>query len=86
MEALFWASTQPLNSVHPMEEPVVRLREQLAATLSSALAPVQAYLGKLEAHEDLLRLNAEQYVAALDAKGEELSLNEVRVWPRAEVC
>eukprot|EP00798_Chlamydomonas_sp_ICE-L_P016862 gene16862-23130_t len=29
MENLFWATVPPLNSVHPNEEPVVKLREQL---------------------------------------------------------
>lgn len=44
MENLFWATIPPLNTVHPMEEQVVKMREQLASKLQAALVPVGAYL------------------------------------------
>lgn len=48
MEELFWASIPTLSTVHPMEEGVVRLREQLVAALQAALVPLEQYLALYE--------------------------------------
>ena len=49
MEELFWAIVPQLTTVHPMEDWVVKGRDELAAHVSAALAPVQEYLGLYEA-------------------------------------
>ncbi len=46
MEDLFWAAHPSLTGVHPMEEHVVRLREQLVATVTAALGPLEQYLAQ----------------------------------------
>ncbi|KXZ54227.1 hypothetical protein GPECTOR_5g319 [Gonium pectorale] len=78
MENLFWATAPVLSTVHPQEEGVVRLRESLRATLTAALVPVAEYMAKFEKYVPLLQLNVEAYVSALEAKGADLSLMEVR--------
>ncbi|KAG2485619.1 hypothetical protein HYH03_015682 [Edaphochlamys debaryana] len=78
MENLFWATAPVLSTVHPQEDVVVRLREQLRVTLVAALAPVDAYMAMFDKYIPLLQLNVEGYVAALEAKGEDLTLTEVR--------
>ncbi|KAG2439747.1 hypothetical protein HYH02_010624 [Chlamydomonas schloesseri] len=78
MENLFWATAPVLSTVHQQEEIVVRHRELLRAALSAALVPLEEYMAKFEKYVPLLQLNVEGYVAALEAKGEELSLAEVR--------
>ncbi|MEW5308986.1 MAG: hypothetical protein WDW38_000903 [Sanguina aurantia] len=77
MENLFWASQPTLNASHPQEGGVVRQREALRACLARAMAPVEQYLAQYKRYEDLLHLNVEAYVQALESKGEELSLAEV---------
>ena len=49
MEELFWAIVPQLTTVHPMEDWVVKGRDELAAHVSAALAPVQEYLSLYEA-------------------------------------
>ena len=48
MESLFWASVPTLNTVHPMEENVVRLRKALTTCLTNAVQPVVDYLAKYQ--------------------------------------
>ncbi|KAF5829735.1 dynein heavy chain, N-terminal region 2-domain-containing protein [Dunaliella salina] len=78
MEELFWAIVPQLRAVHPLEEWVVKGREELVARITAALVPVREYLALYDTFEPLLRLSPESYVAALEAKGEELALAEVK--------
>ncbi|EFJ44217.1 dynein heavy chain 2, partial [Volvox carteri f. nagariensis] len=78
MENLFWATAPILSTVHPQEEGVVKLRESLRATLTAALVPLDEYMAKFEKYVGLLQLNVDSYVAALENKGADLSLTEVR--------
>ena len=48
MEELFWAIVPQLTSVHPMEDWVLRGREQLLASVRAALEPVREYLAQFE--------------------------------------
>ncbi|GLI62391.1 hypothetical protein VaNZ11_005010 [Volvox africanus] len=78
MENLFWATAPILSTVHPQEEGVVKLREALRATLTAAMVPLDEYMAKFEKYVGLLQLNVDNYVAALENKGADLSLTEVR--------
>ncbi|GLC56009.1 hypothetical protein PLESTB_001054700 [Pleodorina starrii] len=78
MENLFWATAPVLSTVHPQEEGVVRLRDALRAALTAAMVPVDEYMSKFEKYVGLLQLNVDTYVAALENKGADLSLTEVR--------
>lgn len=48
MEELFWAMVPHLNTVHPMEEWVVKGREEIVARITEALLPAHEYLTKYE--------------------------------------
>ena len=78
MESLFWAQIPTLNSVHPLEEHVQDLKSDLTDAVSQALKPAKAYLELYKQYEPLLVLSPEAYVAALEAKGEDLTLNEMK--------
>lgn len=150
MDSLFWAVVPVLNAVHPMEEHVQELKQELVQEVEMALVPLQRYLDQVggvklqcssvgacfqrrtwspalteqlkkctvctpfciahnkqheellalsqephnqtsamrgpdplcipqyKQHEELLALSPEAYVAALEAKGEDLSLTELK--------
>eukprot|EP00983_Pelagomonas_calceolata_P040046 1137442-Pelagomonas_calceolata.AAC.1 len=44
MEELFWAIVPQLTAVHPLEEWVIKGKEELVARITSALVPVREYL------------------------------------------
>ncbi|GAX80571.1 hypothetical protein CEUSTIGMA_g8008.t1 [Chlamydomonas eustigma] len=78
MEALFWAVVPTLNSVHPLEEAVQELKTELTTMLKRALEPFTEYLEQYRKYEPLLVMVPEAYVAVLEAKGDDLSLTEIR--------
>lgn len=79
MENLFWAYQPQLTAVHPMEPEVAKLREACEKGVKESLVAVQAYLDKFERFRGLLILDVEAYVGALKAKGEDLTLGELKV-------
>ena len=79
MENLFWAYQPQLTSVHPMEPEVVELRDSMEAKVKESLVAVQKYLDQYAQFEDLLKLDVDGYVDALKAKGEDLTLAELKV-------
>lgn len=78
MAGLFWPATPNLASPHPAEPGLIAQREALAAALSGALAPLRDYLRLWAAHEPLLQLDPDARVAELAAKGQDLTLAEVK--------
>ena len=79
MENLFWAYQPQLTTVHPMEPQVAALREQVEAAVKESLRAVDEYLEQYSKYRDVLQLDVEGYVAALKAKGEDLTLGELKV-------
>ena len=79
MENLFWAYQPQLTSVHPMEPEVVELRDSMEAKVKGSLVAVQQYLDQYAQFQDLLKLDVDAYVDALKAKGEDLTLGELKV-------
>ena len=47
MDSLFWAVVPVLNAVHPMEEHVQELKQELVQEVEMALVPLQRYLDQV---------------------------------------
>lgn len=78
MERLPWPVLPFYCTVSPQEPGVVALRARLDSMLAAAIAPLKEYAATYAKYDALLALDVEAYVAALDAKGEELTLAEMK--------
>lgn len=71
---------QPTHHLHLSPPVIVLIASQLLTRdLHRALEPVVAYLATWKKYEALLALVPETYVAALEAKGEDLTLAEIKM-------
>ena len=63
MRNLFWSFEPVMKSVHPSEEWVSELREEVRTALSASVEPLKAYLTTYEKYLEFLRLDVDAYVA-----------------------
>jgi hypothetical protein len=78
MTRLQWAYRPKLQAVHPQEPEVIAICERVRAAWRAAVAPLEAYRKLFGKHEAALARDNEAHVAALAARGSELSLAEVQ--------
>ena len=57
MESLFWSHSPVLTSVHPQEERVIELREQIVQAVRQACIPAKKYLETFVQFEGLLNMD-----------------------------
>ena len=63
MRNLFWSFEPVMKSVHPSEDWVSVLREEVRTALSASVEPLKKYLETYEKYLEFLRLDVDAYVA-----------------------
>ena len=78
MTKLHWSYRPPLHAAHPQEAAVEDVAAAVRAAWAVAVAPLATYRALFARYEAVLARDNEAQVAALVAKGAELTLSEVQ--------
>lgn len=78
MTKLYWAHKPKLASVMAAEEEVVAAREEVHAAWARVVGHLEAYRGQFAQYSEVMERNTEAYVKELLARGEELTLVDVK--------